>query len=339
MRYWRAREYAEGLAPKTATFGLSLWAFAAKRPALYRSDARRLRRVLLKLMGGRRGHDAGRPRGLTGWFVGARFSRPGRQDISRAVEGAQMSAPRRDPRRHPCPAHEKRHAAAAPIAQRRLAKMPPRSSARRRRAPQPKSAGWESLRDVPAAIADALRARNMAAGHPSAGEFAAGQSRSIWSAAPASTAGTPRPDRTTRPLSIAPLRHCRNGTLGFRVTPDAPASWHFRPGLEIAIVRTANILADFEAVLARAKAEGLARDAQSRHRPVAHRRHRADDRTRRAWPEKPGRAGGGRVAPPLSRAGRGSDCSRPDRGTRRCGLCHRARSRYRARPDRSRHSG
>ncbi len=34
MRYWRAREYADGLAPKTATFGLSLWAFAAKRPAV-----------------------------------------------------------------------------------------------------------------------------------------------------------------------------------------------------------------------------------------------------------------------------------------------------------------
>ncbi len=37
MRHWRAKEYADGLAPKTITTGLGLWAFAAKRPALYRA--------------------------------------------------------------------------------------------------------------------------------------------------------------------------------------------------------------------------------------------------------------------------------------------------------------
>jgi L-lactate dehydrogenase complex protein LldF len=36
MRHWRAREYADGLAPKPIVFGLGLWAFAAKRPWLYR---------------------------------------------------------------------------------------------------------------------------------------------------------------------------------------------------------------------------------------------------------------------------------------------------------------
>jgi L-lactate dehydrogenase complex protein LldF len=36
MRYWRAREYAGGLAPKPIVWGLGVWAFAAKRPALYR---------------------------------------------------------------------------------------------------------------------------------------------------------------------------------------------------------------------------------------------------------------------------------------------------------------
>jgi L-lactate dehydrogenase complex protein LldF len=36
MRYWRAREYASGLAPRTTVFGLSVWAFFARRPALYR---------------------------------------------------------------------------------------------------------------------------------------------------------------------------------------------------------------------------------------------------------------------------------------------------------------
>jgi L-lactate dehydrogenase complex protein LldF len=37
MRHWRAREYADGLAPRTITTGLGIWAFAAKRPALYRA--------------------------------------------------------------------------------------------------------------------------------------------------------------------------------------------------------------------------------------------------------------------------------------------------------------
>ncbi len=36
MRYWRAKEYADGLAPRPIVWGLGVWAFAAKRPALYR---------------------------------------------------------------------------------------------------------------------------------------------------------------------------------------------------------------------------------------------------------------------------------------------------------------
>jgi L-lactate dehydrogenase complex protein LldF len=36
MRYWRAKEYADGIAPKPIVWGLGVWAFAAKRPALYR---------------------------------------------------------------------------------------------------------------------------------------------------------------------------------------------------------------------------------------------------------------------------------------------------------------
>jgi L-lactate dehydrogenase complex protein LldF len=46
MRYWRAREYAEGLAPKAMTAGLGLWAYVAKRPALYRFIAQISTRLL-----------------------------------------------------------------------------------------------------------------------------------------------------------------------------------------------------------------------------------------------------------------------------------------------------
>jgi L-lactate dehydrogenase complex protein LldF len=46
MRHWRAVEYASGLAPKALARGLSLWAFAAKQPALYRFGARLAARTL-----------------------------------------------------------------------------------------------------------------------------------------------------------------------------------------------------------------------------------------------------------------------------------------------------
>ncbi|HEX3944926.1 MAG TPA: lactate utilization protein B [Rhizomicrobium sp.] len=36
MRYWRAREYAGGSAPKAMVAGLGVWAFLAKRPRVYR---------------------------------------------------------------------------------------------------------------------------------------------------------------------------------------------------------------------------------------------------------------------------------------------------------------
>jgi L-lactate dehydrogenase complex protein LldF len=36
MRHWRAKEYADGLAPRPIVAGLGVWAFLAKRPLLYR---------------------------------------------------------------------------------------------------------------------------------------------------------------------------------------------------------------------------------------------------------------------------------------------------------------
>jgi L-lactate dehydrogenase complex protein LldF len=74
MRYWRAREYAGGLAPKTTAFGLSLWAFAARRPALYRFGASVMAR-LLKMLAGRRGHVRRIPL-MKGWFAVRDFPAP-----------------------------------------------------------------------------------------------------------------------------------------------------------------------------------------------------------------------------------------------------------------------
>jgi L-lactate dehydrogenase complex protein LldF len=67
MRHWRAVEYAKGLAQKSAVLGLSLWAFAAKRPWLYRLLARTLAR-LLKARAGKHGFVRALPM-MRGWFA------------------------------------------------------------------------------------------------------------------------------------------------------------------------------------------------------------------------------------------------------------------------------
>lgn len=74
MRYWRAREFEAHMAPKAMRFGLSLWAFAARRPPLYRAGARILSR-LLKILGGRKGAVHSLPL-LRGWFAVRDFPAP-----------------------------------------------------------------------------------------------------------------------------------------------------------------------------------------------------------------------------------------------------------------------
>jgi L-lactate dehydrogenase complex protein LldF len=73
MRHWRAAEYAQGLAPKSITFGLGLWAFAAKRPALYRLGASLMARLLKVL--GRSGTVHALPV-MQGWFAVRDFPAP-----------------------------------------------------------------------------------------------------------------------------------------------------------------------------------------------------------------------------------------------------------------------
>src|SRR6185437_2659998 len=73
MRYWRAREYASGLAPKSMVAGLGVWAFFAKHPALYRVVAGIAARFL-KLMA-RRGHVHALPL-MRNWFAVRDFPAP-----------------------------------------------------------------------------------------------------------------------------------------------------------------------------------------------------------------------------------------------------------------------
>ena len=46
MRHWREREFAQRLAPRTARWGLGLWAFVAQHPVLYRFASATAARVL-----------------------------------------------------------------------------------------------------------------------------------------------------------------------------------------------------------------------------------------------------------------------------------------------------
>lgn len=73
MRHWRAKEYADGLAPKSITFGLALWAFAARHPRLYRIGTSIMARFL------KRFSRSGTVRALPimkGWFAVRDFPAP-----------------------------------------------------------------------------------------------------------------------------------------------------------------------------------------------------------------------------------------------------------------------
>ena len=65
MRHWRERAFAAGEAPRARVMGLSLWAFAAKRPKLYRLGTSIAARVLKLAAGGRKNLRLPLPKG---WF-------------------------------------------------------------------------------------------------------------------------------------------------------------------------------------------------------------------------------------------------------------------------------
>jgi len=108
----------------------------------------------------------------------------------------------------------------------------------------------ESLDKVPAAVAEVLRAKNMAAAiHLPPDPHAQALTWSI------ETDGTP-PGPNSAALSFAPFAVAETGTLVHASAAATPASWHFRPGLEIAIIEARNILPHLEDVLARLKRAG-----------------------------------------------------------------------------------
>ena len=58
-------------------------------------------------------------------------------------------------------------------------------------------------------------------------------------------------------MTRAPLAIAETGTLVQSARYASPASWHFRPGFEIAILRASDIVAHFEDAISKLKAHTL----------------------------------------------------------------------------------
>jgi len=110
----------------------------------------------------------------------------------------------------------------------------------------------DSMADVPAAIADLLRARNMEAKL----HIPPGTEALDWDGAPGVTRTTSAPGPDDAALAIAPHGIAETGTLAFPAAETRPASWHFRPGFEIAVIRAGDILPRLENVIAKVKQAG-----------------------------------------------------------------------------------
>jgi len=109
----------------------------------------------------------------------------------------------------------------------------------------------DSMADVPDAIADILRGRNMAATiHiPPDSELA-------WLTLPNVDVRREPPGQFDAAVTFASFAIAETGTLAYAAANGNPASWHFRPVLEIAIVRPGAIVAELEDVLAQLNAKG-----------------------------------------------------------------------------------
>jgi L-lactate dehydrogenase complex protein LldG len=110
------------------------------------------------------------------------------------------------------------------------------------------------LREAPACVADILRARNMPAvlhlpPDPQFDEW-------MWTDVPGLVLLTHPPGPDDVALAIASFGIAETGTLVYCASRARPPSWHFRAGLEIALLSADTILPDLEQVVARVKSGG-----------------------------------------------------------------------------------
>jgi L-lactate dehydrogenase complex protein LldG len=98
--------------------------------------------------------------------------------------------------------------------------------------------------EISAAVADLLRARNLPAIVHMPPDAASMPLNGLTV-----QNDCPGPDDTA--LALAPFAIAETGTLVYPAARESPASWHFRPGFEIAVLDAKNILPHLENVLAR----------------------------------------------------------------------------------------
>jgi L-lactate dehydrogenase complex protein LldG len=104
--------------------------------------------------------------------------------------------------------------------------------------------------EIPTAIAEILRAHNLAARiHlPPSSDVTGLDALTILR-------DPPGPDDTA--VTRAPLAIAETGTLMQPARDGSPASWHFRPGFEIAILKASDIVGHFEDALQKLKTQAI----------------------------------------------------------------------------------
>jgi L-lactate dehydrogenase complex protein LldG len=108
--------------------------------------------------------------------------------------------------------------------------------------------------DIPAAIADLLRAKNLPAVIHLPPDAALANLN--WESAPGLTLTRQAPGPDDTALAFAPFGIAETGTLTYPAGNAQPASWHFRAGFEIAVLRAADILPHMENALGHIKLAG-----------------------------------------------------------------------------------
>lgn len=113
----------------------------------------------------------------------------------------------------------------------------------------------DSAAGIPEAVADILRARNLPAEvHLPPDAALAGLD---WKRSPGLSLKNAPPGPDDAAIAPVPFAIAETGTLAYPAAANEPASWHFRPGLEIAVLHARDILPHMEDVLARVKERGM----------------------------------------------------------------------------------
>ena len=103
----------------------------------------------------------------------------------------------------------------------------------------------DSMADVPAAIADVLRGKNMAQRVHIAPDSA------LALDLPGIEVLCEPPGQNDAAVTEVPFAIAETGTLAYPAGKGRPASWHFRPVLEIAVLRASDVVPELEDVLKR----------------------------------------------------------------------------------------